>query len=177
MAAMSTSKAKAVGRQYVSDQVESDHFRDWYQDQLIEGEKLSREGKAAAGLETWNLVKLPNAKRLAARMLQQLGWDMDRDLSVRTIHELLKAAGVSKPESREAVLGFAEGVKAALKSSAVQSWLGDEIKYWAEEHKATAHGDMKLGVSGRRSRGGNAKRSSRGGRRAGRRSSRRSSRR
>ena len=121
---MSTSKA--VGRQYVSDQVESDHFRDWYQDQLVEGERLSREGKAAAGLETWNLVKLPNAKRLAARMLQQLGWDMDRDLSVRTIHQRLKATGVKSPESREAVLGFAEGVKAALKSSAVQSWLGDE---------------------------------------------------
>ena len=174
MAAMST--AKAVGRQYVSDQVESDHFRDWYQDQLIAGEKLSHEGKAAEGLETWNLVKLPNAKRLAARMLQQLGWDLNRDISVRRIHELLKAGGVAKPESRPAMQGFAEGVKEALKSSAVQSWLGEEIKLWAEDHKAGEHGDMKLGISGRRGRG-NTKRSSRGSRRPSRRSSRRSSRR
>lgn len=166
---MSTSRAKAVGRQYVSDQIESDHFRDWYQDQLDEGEKLSRAGQAAAGLETWNLVKLPNARRLAARMLQQLGWDMDRDLNVRTVHQLLKSGGVSRPDAREAVLGFAEGVRAALKSSAIHSWLGDEIKHWAEEHKASEHGDMKLGVSGRRGHGGDMKRSSRRGRRSSRR--------
>jgi len=151
------STAKAVGNQWVSDQVEGDHFRDWYLTQLVEGEKLSREGNAAPGLETENLTKLPNAKRLATRMLQQMGWDIDRDISVRRIHELLRAGGVRNPESREAMLGFAEGVKAGLRSTAIRSWLANEIKLWAEEHGKSHHGDMKLGISGRRSRG-NARR-------------------
>lgn len=169
---MSASKAKAVGRTYANDQVESDLFRDWVLGQLIEGKKLSREGQAAPGLETENLVKLPNARRLAAVMLQQLGWDIDRGLDARDVRDLLTAAGVSNPSSRGAMQEFAEGLKGGLKAAPVKSWLAQKIQTWAEEQGASTHGDMKLGISGRRSRSG-SKRSSRGSRRPGRRSSRR----
>jgi len=44
--------ARTIGKRYVEDYVSGDQFRDWWEKELFDGEKLSRQGKAAPGLET-----------------------------------------------------------------------------------------------------------------------------
>lgn len=153
------SRARKAGTQYADDQVASDHFRDWYLDQLLDGEKLSRRGEAAAGFETWNLVHKANALTLAKRMLQQLRWDIGRGVEENEFARYVEAAGGDVPPRgphyEQARRSFFDGVRARLESTPMRSWLAGEIQDWAKDRsvRSRASGDMKLGVSGRRSYG------------------------
>jgi|GEM_PF-1088060 len=153
------SRARKAGTKYADDQVSGGHFRDWYLKELHDGEKLSRAGKAAAGLETWNLVHKANALNLAKRMLQQLRWDIGRHgVEEREFAEYIRAAGGEMPspnhQRSEALRSFYDGMRARLESTPMRSWLAGEIQGWAKDRSSRASsGDMKLGVSGRRGYG------------------------
>ena len=71
--------AEEAGERYAEEQLKSDHFNQWAYGQMVEGRRMRRA-------DPKSVIPLENAadfKKLARNMLQQLGWDMDRDMDMR----------------------------------------------------------------------------------------------
>jgi hypothetical protein len=105
-------QAEAAGNKYGFEQIESDHFRDWVFDQLIEASKMDPD-------QVLPLETKADAMKIAGNMLQQLGWDTRRDLRANDIERM---AGNGDPAYADA---FYEGFDHALESS--KDWLADEL--------------------------------------------------
>ena len=106
-------QATAAGTQYAEDQIQSDHFSDWVRDQISEGEQLRRRGEDV----------IDDTDQIARNMLQQLKWDIMRDLDVPR-----EFAG-----NDEAVQAYAQGIRNVLEGESARTWLSEEIKYIQEE--------------------------------------------
>jgi hypothetical protein len=98
-----------------------------------------------------SVIPLDNAadfKKLARNMLQQLGWDMDRDLHMS---DILSTVGVeSEGSSRDAEVArdFGKGVRAMLFKPSTIQWLASECR--------RIEGELKKGerASGRKAKTG-----------------------
>jgi hypothetical protein len=103
---------RQLGVTHAQEQIESDYFRDWVSEQLLEGEKMRRNDPSSV---------IPfDANVIARNMLQQLVWDTKRDLRINEV----VGRYVSREEANEFMSGFEEEVK----SKATQKWLADEIR-------------------------------------------------
>ena len=150
--------AERAGADYANDQVDSDYFRDWVFDQLLEAEQMRRRDPASVlPLET-----PAHARKIARNMLQTLKWDIQRQLDRREMLDLAGAAGVFSAGSRDWVRDtygiteqdvgreFFSGFDEALHKPAVMSWLTDLILETSEQVRGTA---VREAGSGLRSRG------------------------
>jgi hypothetical protein len=91
------------GSDYAAEQIESNHFRDWVYEQMVEAERMRQaDPDSVLPLETQN-----DALKIAKNMLQQLEWDTKRELD----------------ESKE----FYEGFTEMLKSTNVREYVADLI--------------------------------------------------
>lgn len=102
--------AKAAGREYAQDQVQGEHFMDWVRDQLLEASKMPPD--KVLPLETKD-----QAKRIAANMLQQLGWDIQRNVRRNDL----------PPEHADNSDEYFAGIGEYLHDPKVVDWLADEL--------------------------------------------------
>lgn len=138
--------AEAAGEEYAKEQINSDFFRDWVWDQMSEGHRMRKA-------DPNSVIPLDNAadyKKLARNMLQQLEWDMDRDM---TVQDVLSSVGVDSEggtRDTEVAREFFQGVKAALKKPSVVNWLASECRAMEKELKGQERG----GARGRKRKAG-----------------------
>lgn len=122
-------KAKRAGEQYAGDQLTSNFFQDWVFDQLREAREMEKKdpGSIAAGFETRTIARSINAsKRLARRMLEQLRWDISRDIGGSEVEPYLDKAGVEGRIGRDLRDAFSGGVRTTLSSDETATWLAEE---------------------------------------------------
>jgi hypothetical protein len=113
--------AREAGRQYVQDQISGDYFRDWVWDQMVEAEAMrQRDPNSVIPLES-----PADYRKLARNMLQQLGWDIDRDLDPRDV--------LGREASREEQREFVDGLHDELRDPNVVQWVVDEVMLIHEE--------------------------------------------
>lgn len=120
-------KEERAGVTYAADQIEGDHFMSWVRDQMYEASQM--DPSQVLPLET-----KADAKVIARNMLQQLEWDVKRDLN----------------ESPDFFKGFSE----YLDRTDVIDWLADEVlsineelrSGGTEEAKRKRHPEMTGGV-------------------------------
>ena len=126
-------KAREAGAAYANEQVTSDYFDSWVFDQLHEAyEKLGPE-KIARGLDAASVARGGKAaEEVAKNMLEQLRWDIERDLDHREITSLLDRANVEDSESRAMHQAFWDGLRDALRSRDCRSWLAETVASTAE---------------------------------------------
>ena len=106
-----------AGAQYIQDQVSGDYFRDWVWDQMVEAEEMRKaDPNSVIPLETKRDYNV-----LARNMLQQLGWDIDKDLEHHTVLSLIE------DDSEESVRAFWDGLHEELRSSSMREWIADEL--------------------------------------------------
>jgi hypothetical protein len=105
-------KAEAAGNKYGFEQIESDHFRDWVYDQLVEASKMDPD-------QVLPLETKADSMEIAGNMLRQLGWDTRRELRANDIERM---TGNGDPAYVDA---FYEGFDRALESS--KDWLADDL--------------------------------------------------
>jgi hypothetical protein len=96
--------AEAAGAAYAQEQLESDYFKQWAYEQLVEASKLPPS-------DVLPLEDKHDAMKIARNMLQQLEWDTRRETH----------------ESAE----FWEGFRSTLDTS--RNWLADELLTWERE--------------------------------------------
>jgi hypothetical protein len=109
-------RAQTVGAKHAEDQIQSDYFRDWVHDQLIEAEQMRKRDPSSV---------IPfDAKRVAKRMLQQLSWDTKHGLRS---DEILEMVGSDDGDTRATIRAFFEGFDAKLREDDVVNWLADEV--------------------------------------------------
>jgi hypothetical protein len=123
-------KARDAGLQYVDDQLGSDHFHHYVWNDLHEGYEMEKRDPASVrkGLETVNLAHNKSAAvELAQIMLQQLRWDIGRDISDNEVEPYLEAAGVKGDINQELRDAFSKTVREALESDATEAWFAEEI--------------------------------------------------
>src|SRR5271170_4892625 len=122
-------RAENAGEKFADDQLTSDQFSDWIFDQLREAREMEREDPdlIVRGFDTQTIAKsLPAAKKLARRMLEQLRWDISRDVSDSEVQPYLDAAGVEGRISSTLRDAFSGGVRAVLSNDAIAVWLAEE---------------------------------------------------
>lgn len=106
--------ARVAGAQYAQDQLNGSFFHDWVWDQMFEAEKMrKRDPNSVIPLES-----RADYDRLGRNMLQQLGWDIDRDLNPR---EVIGDA------SREEQKAFWDGLHDELRDPNVLKWLVEDL--------------------------------------------------
>jgi hypothetical protein len=123
-------RAEKAGTQYADDQIMSDHFSDWVWEQLAEGARQETRdpSSVAKGFETKNLARSkPDAVRLARILLQQLTWDISRDIGDSEVAPYFDAAGVEGRMSRKLRDAFSKTVGGVLSSEATKKWLAEEF--------------------------------------------------
>lgn len=91
---------KKRGERYAEDQIESDYFMQWVREQIAEAAQM--DPSKVLPLETKR-----DAKKIARNMLQQLEWDVERDMD----------------ENRDFFKGFTEYTN----RPEVVDWLADEL--------------------------------------------------
>src|SRR5208337_2505963 len=69
--------AREAGAKYVQDQFAESFFHDWVWDQMVEAERMRQHDPSSV----IPLESKADYNRLARNMLQQIGWDIDRDLN------------------------------------------------------------------------------------------------
>ena len=126
-------KAREAGTTYANEQVTSNHFDYWVYEQLHEAyEKLEPE-KIARGLDATSVARGGKAaEEVAKNMLEQLRWDIARDLAPREVTRLLDTAGVEQSGSRNTHRAFWEGLRDALGSKNYRAWLAETVASAAE---------------------------------------------
>ncbi len=130
--------AREAGAHYAQDQLSGDFFRDWVWDQLFEAEEMrQRDPNSVIPLES-----KADYDRLARNMLQQLGWDIDRDLNPR---EVIGDA------SREEQQAFWDGLHDELKKKETRDWLVEELII--PMHKEVVAGPPQQSLPGVQARG------------------------
>ena len=116
--------AEAAGYRYAEEQLNGDHFKDWVWEQMVEGCRMRKA-------DPKSVIPLENAadfKKLARNMLQQLGWDMDRDLDMRTILETVGVDSEGSSQDAEVARDFGRGVRAMLTKPGTIQWLASECR-------------------------------------------------
>lgn len=116
--------AEAAGERYAEEQLNGDHFKDWVWEQMVEGRRMRKA-------DPKSVIPLENAadfKKLARNMLQQLGWDMDRDLDMRTILETVGVESEGSSQDAEVARDFGKGVRAMLTKPSTIQWLASECR-------------------------------------------------
>lgn len=133
--------ASKAGKHYALDQVESDHFRDWVYDQMLEAEQMRRRDPSSVV----PLESPADARKVARNMLQQLEWDTKRQMDQREILELAGATGVFGAGSDDWVRDtygitrkdvtdtFFDAFDEALQSTSVREWLTDLVLQTKED--------------------------------------------
>jgi len=104
--------AKAAGKKYALDQLDSDYFRDWVRDQLIEASRMDPE-------DVLPLETKQDAEQIAHNMLKQLEWDTKRDLRSDDLERLIGS------REHDAGIAFYAGFRKALDDA--NGWLADEL--------------------------------------------------
>jgi hypothetical protein len=112
--------AEAAGAQYADEQVQSDHFRDWVGDQLVEAKEMQRRDPSSV----FPIETAADRKKLARNMLQQLEWDTKRQLDTR---EILELTGGASEDERAVVSAFYKGFGEALRKPTMVDWLAEEV--------------------------------------------------
>lgn len=137
------SEALEAGKQYASEQLQSEHFDTWVWDQLSEAEKMRKKDPSSVHpLETD-----ADFKRAARRMLQQLEWDAQRDFR-------------TNPPSKDPE--FYEGFREELRSDYARDWLAEVIADYNAQIRGTNRQQLPLpGVQAKAPRRPKAKRSAR----------------
>jgi hypothetical protein len=128
--------AEAAGERYAEDQVNSDGFRDWVWDQMFEGRRMRKA-------DPKSVIPLDNAadyKKLARNMLQQLGWDIDRDMTMRDVLDAVGVDDQGSAANSEIARDFAKGVRNLLHKPNVVQWLATEARGFEKELKQAEKG-------------------------------------
>ncbi len=114
--------AEEAGERFAEEQVQSDHFNQWVYGQMVEGRRMRKaDPKSVIQLES-----AADYKRLARNILQQLGWDMDRDMDMRAILDAVGVESEGTTQDAEVAREFAKGVRAMLfKPSTINSLASD----------------------------------------------------
>lgn len=129
-AGLDPSSLPGAGLQYVDDQLLSDHFRDWVWDQLHEAREMERRDPSsiAKGLETATIARKKGAAvELAQRMLQQLRWDIGRDISDDEVEPYFVKEGIKEGVNQKLRDAFSTTVRQTLESDATEKWLAEEF--------------------------------------------------
>lgn len=109
-------QAETAGILYASSQLDSDYFRDWVADQILEASKM--DPSKVIPLQTD-----ADAQRIARRMLQQLDFDTRRDLKADEIEALLKIDRATP----DVINAFYAGFERGLRNPSTVGWLAEEI--------------------------------------------------
>lgn len=112
--ASKTRDPETQGADFASAQIDSDHFREWVREQMIEADELERRSPGS----TFSSSTQEGAERVAKNMLQQLSWDTKREFDPR---EVLGEA--SQADVKEFFRGFDE----KLRSPDIRAWLADYV--------------------------------------------------
>ena len=110
--------AEAAGAQYARDQFDSDYFHDWVWQQVSEADRMRRADPAS-------VIDDPN--EIARNMLQQLGWDIKRDMGAREILPLIETGDDESASERELVKAFFEGLNGELHDRKNRDWLAELV--------------------------------------------------
>ena len=105
-------------------------FNIWVWEQLDQADKMPPE-EIAEGFETKNLARSKHAAaRLVKKMLQQLYWDIEADLSPDEVRERLAEKNLSREDAALARVTseFAVGMRTSLiVSKDFREWVAEEI--------------------------------------------------
>jgi hypothetical protein len=128
--------AEDAGERYAEDQVNSDGFRDWVWDQMVEGRRMRKaDPKSVIPLES-----AADYKKLARNMLQQLGWDIDRGMTMRDVLDTVGVDDQGSAANSEVARDFAKGVRNLLHKPSVVQWLATEARGFEKELKQAEKG-------------------------------------
>jgi hypothetical protein len=117
-----TEAAHKAGEHYVLDQIQSTYFHDWVRDQMFEAEEMrQRDPNSVIPLESPS-----DFRKVARNMLQQLGWDIRRDLRPQNI------PSIDATSSAE-VEAFWEGLDDKLHDPVIVDELTSEVMRVHEE--------------------------------------------
>jgi len=122
-------RAREAGLRYADDQLASDQLHHWIWEDLREGQEMEERDPSsiAPGFETKNLARDKRAAmRLAKNMLEQIRWDISRDISDSDVKPYLDAAGVEGRMSRALRDAFSNAVREVLSGDAAETWLAEE---------------------------------------------------
>jgi len=132
--------AEEAGHQYVRDQLQSDYFDQWVWDQMVEAEEMrQRDPSSVIPLESES-----DYRKVARNMLQQLGWDIRRDIGPQELERL--AGGESGVVHGDA---FFEGMDGELRDPNTVSWLVDKVRL---AHEQVTKPEPQQGLPGVRAR-------------------------
>lgn len=120
------SNAKAKGRSYAIEQIESDHYADFLASSIYEAEQHP---------ESHHLVRSKaEAMRAARDYIVDLKHDISRNLEVSAVFKypsyIPSSYGIKAQDIHDA---FWEGLHEALDRKVTQSWLADEILFRSKE--------------------------------------------
>jgi hypothetical protein len=108
-----TEIAEAAGKKYAEDQLASDYFHDWVWEQMVEGAKMERARPGST---------IDDPGRIARNILDQLRWDIHRDMNAREVLPLIDIGDQEAPD-HELVKAFFAGLDEELHSKAARDWL------------------------------------------------------
>lgn len=137
----SIENAEAAGAQYARDQFNGDHFRDWVWQQMIEAD-LMRSADPSSVTDDSN--------EIARKMLEQLRWDIHRDMGAKEILPLIEPGDEDVPE-RELVRAFFHGLDTELlRDQNNRDWLVDLITEIDEELRGKKMSEARTNKSTRK---------------------------
>ena len=116
--------AEGAGETYAEDQLNGDYFRDWMWDQMTEGRRMRNA-------DPKSVIPLDDAadyKRLARNMLQQLEWDMARDMNIRDVLAVVGVESEGGAHDSAVGRGFFKGVWNVLHKPAVVNRVAKEAR-------------------------------------------------
>jgi hypothetical protein len=144
-----TPDAEAAGEEYAMEQLGAPEghglggtfFMDWVHEQIIEASRM--DPSTVLPLET-----KADAKVIARNMLQQLVWDVKRDLDG---HDIARLIGIDIAE-REDISAFFEGFEKVTDAS--RDWLADELLEINREMRGEGVSEARRGGRPPQRRGG-----------------------
>lgn len=119
--------ARRAGAQYARDQVQGTYFEDWARDQLVEAEEMRRRDPSSV----LPLESPADFRKLARNMLQQLRWDIERELDPRTV--------IGEDASREEQEAFWEGLRGELTDPNIVHHVVDDLMRAHEDVRDAQH--------------------------------------
>lgn len=109
--------ANKAGGNYILDQIQSTYFKDWMWDQMVEAEEMrKRDPDSVIPLESPS-----DFRKVARNMLQQLGWDIKRELRPYDVEKIVN------DDSPEAIQAFHDGMEEKLHDPNLVNELVSEI--------------------------------------------------
>jgi hypothetical protein len=112
-------QAEAAGAAYADEQFAGSYFLEWVRDQMHEAEEMrQRDPNSVIRLETKG-----DYQQVAKNMLQQLRWDVARD-----IHDADLRSQLGDNPSKEARQAFFDGFNQRTRDQTIVNWLADEVE-------------------------------------------------